>query len=451
MPTSVHPPSEPGGVSTPLRRPNTRPHARQNDDARPLRGTAQGERPGFRWAWTAALACFVLAGLTGAFFRFGVYFGHAGLEPVNVRHAHSHLMFFGWVTPALMALIAARMPAVAGRSMPRFTGVAIGAAVAMGLAAYTPFLLYGYGVARIGDARVPLSVIGAALNVFAWYAFGACYARATWRVARTLPLHLWDAALFMIVLSSLGAWALGLVRGAGVVEPFPAAAALHLFLGLFSEGWFVLALLGIAYAHLPQADGPQARLATDLVAYALPFTFLLGVPVHLVPPGLRAFSGAAGAVVAVGLLLHVRALLPSARRAAVGWMLPLGLLALKALAQFGVAVAPVARWAEATGLRLSYLHWLLLGFVSLGLVAAAGQTWGPEAVRGRSAFAAGALLVIASLLPLTGVWPAALGGGWAWRAAAWATLAPVGAAVFMLARPRARRQPSSAASRSSWP
>ena len=30
-----------------------------------------------------------------------------GLAYVNVRHAHSHLMFFGWVTPALMGLIAA--------------------------------------------------------------------------------------------------------------------------------------------------------------------------------------------------------------------------------------------------------------------------------------------------------------------------------------------------------
>lgn len=393
----------------------------------------------YGWAWQTALACFVLAALTGAFFRFGAYTGFGGLQPINVRHAHSHLMFFGWVTPALMALIAARLPGLTGRAVPPLMGRSIAATLVLGVLAYPPFLLYGYGVATIGGARIPLSVIGAALNVLGWYAFGIAYVRATWRVERTLPLRLWDAALAMIVLSSMGAWALGLVRGAGVIEPFPAAAALHLFLGLFSEGWFVLALLGIAYAALPVPEDRRVRLATDLVVYGLPFTFLLGVPVELVPPNLRLISGLAGVVVAVGLLLHVAALRQSALASRAGWAVPLLFLALKAVAQFGVAVAPVALWAEQTGLRVSYLHWLLLGFVSLGLVAAAGQTWGRSVVQGQTLFVAGAVLMIASLLPLTGAWPAVLAGGWAWPVATAATFGPIGAALYMLARAQSSR------------
>jgi len=78
------------------------------------------------WIWKAALVCFIIAGATGSLMRFGMLYGYpAGLQFVNVRHAHSHLMYFGWVTPALMALIAANLPRVTGRQVsPRIRWVA---------------------------------------------------------------------------------------------------------------------------------------------------------------------------------------------------------------------------------------------------------------------------------------------------------------------------------------
>lgn len=56
--------------------------------------------------WLAALAAFIVAGSTGAFLRFGVLYGMAGLNYVNVRRTHSPPMYFAWVTPALKALMA---------------------------------------------------------------------------------------------------------------------------------------------------------------------------------------------------------------------------------------------------------------------------------------------------------------------------------------------------------
>ena len=68
-----------------------------------------------QWAWQGALAFFVLAGLTGVLFRFGVAEGVTfGFNLGYIRHAHSHTMYFGWVTPALMALIASRLPELGG-------------------------------------------------------------------------------------------------------------------------------------------------------------------------------------------------------------------------------------------------------------------------------------------------------------------------------------------------
>ncbi len=73
-----------------------------------------------RWLW-AALGCFILAGSTGALFRFGMALGGLpfGLDFGNVRDGHSHLMYFGWVTPALMALIATHLSAATGRGLRR--------------------------------------------------------------------------------------------------------------------------------------------------------------------------------------------------------------------------------------------------------------------------------------------------------------------------------------------
>src|SRR5690606_1433652 len=100
--------------------------------------------PSENLAWRLALASFTLAALTGAFMRFGLYLGFpAGLRFGDVRHAHSHLMFFAWATPALM-LCAHHALKDAGRRMPGGVKTAIAAALA-GLLAYVPFLLSGYG------------------------------------------------------------------------------------------------------------------------------------------------------------------------------------------------------------------------------------------------------------------------------------------------------------------
>ena len=108
--------------------------------------------------WLAALGCFVIAGATGALLRFGLLQGlPAGLQLVNVRHAHSHLMYFGWVTPALMVLIVTWLPRLTGRKLsPRFQW-AMGATVAAALLAYVMFIQYGYQSAE----RAAITIIRA--------------------------------------------------------------------------------------------------------------------------------------------------------------------------------------------------------------------------------------------------------------------------------------------------
>lgn len=412
----------------------------------------QDRRYDLSWAWTGALALFVLAGTTGVLYRFGIVVGFPGdLQSGNVRHAHSHLMYFGWVTPALMALVATRLPDLTGRPLSAWVSRVIGATLVVALLAYFPFLLYGYQPAEIAGRRLPIAVIAAGLNILAWYAFAGLYAGATWGVPRGAPLRLWDAALGFLGLASMGAWGRGVLVALEVDDPFWAAASVHLFLDLFADGWLLLALLGLLYAAYPAAEGRGGgRWGPRLIVCGLPLTFLLGIWSSLVPSALRLVAGAGGILVAFGLFGSLRALWPPARSGrGEAWRLPLIFLAIKAVALLGISLPLVARWGERVGLRVPYLHWMLLGFVTLGLVAAARDVWGEDAVRGWRGMQTAVVLLLATLFPLTALWPATLAGRWVLVVAAWAALGPVvvgvGMAIHLWRVNRARARIESAA------
>lgn len=387
------------------------------------------------WIWLAALACFVIAGATGSLLRFGLLRGlPAGLGLVNVRHAHSHLMYFGWATPALMVLIVAWLPRLTGRSLSsRFLWV-MGATIGFALLAYLMFIQYGYQPAELAGRRLPLSVWAATLNVLAWYAYAYLYYRATRGAPRTRPLRFWDAALIFMILASFGAWGVAVVSRLQVADPFWSQAMTHLFLDLFSEGWFVLATLGLIFAMHPVKSERAANWGEQLIVIGLPVLFLLALPVGLVPAGLRTIAGIGGLLVAVGLLLTSAVLWPvvSGSGSWTGWRVPLVLLALKAVLGLGMILPVTARWGELNGFRVFYLHVLLLGFVTLGLVVSAKEVWGRAAVPGQRWLVVTILALLLSLVPLTGFWPAAWSGRWALQLAAVVSLGPVIVVVVML-------------------
>jgi hypothetical protein len=70
-----------------------------------------------------------------------------------------------------------------------------------------------------------------------------------------------------------------------------------------------------------------------------------------------------------------------------------------------------------------------LGFVTLGLFASARQIWGGQLVPAQGWMEWAVALLLLSLIPLTGLWPAELGGRWRLVLAAWAALGPVLAAL----------------------
>ncbi len=395
-----------------------------------------------RWAWWSALALFVLAGSTGALFRFGMLYGLPfGLQFGNVRHAHSHLMYFGWVTPALMALIVTRLPGVTLHSLSRNFRRVIITTLILAFFAYFPFLFSGYDVAVINGHRFPPGVIGASLNVFAWYAFAWFYFAETRGVAHNTTLRFWDWAIVFQILASFGAWGRAVLVALKVDDPFATAAMVDLFLDLFSDGWFILAVLGLALAAFPKADEANLRRGQRLVIIGLPVTFLLAVEVDLVPVALRLIAGVGGMVVAIGLGLIIRSLWRAIDESnGWAWKIPLVFLALKAIAELGLSVPSIAAWGENAGLRIPYLHVLFLGFVTLALFAAAEATWGVTVTRGRAWLTVAIIALIAALIPLTNLWLPAWGGRWTLVAAAITATLPPLTVIGMLVQARMHKE-----------
>jgi hypothetical protein len=393
---------------------------------------------GLPWIWPAALACFVIAGSTGSLYRFGLINGlPGGWGLVNVRHAHSHLMYFGWATPALMALIVTWLPRLTGQAVTRRFQWVMSATIVVALLAYLMFFQYGYQVAEIGGRRIPLSVLMATLNVLTWYAFSFLYFRSTWGVQRVRPLRFWDASLIFLLLASMGAWGVAVVSRLQVEDPFWSQAMTHLFLDLFSEGWFVLAALGLVYAMHPidaikASQEKAAHWSEQLIVIGLPVLFLLALPVGQVPDGLRVIAAFGGLLVAAGVLASVAALWPAVPRGLSGWRIPLALLTLKVLVGLGTLLPVTARWGQQNNLRILYLHLLLLGFISLGLFVAAREAWGHQSVPGQRWLVMVIFALLLSLLPLTGLWPIAWRSAWALRVAAWVSIWPVLVVVGIL-------------------
>jgi hypothetical protein len=383
-------------------------------------------------AWRWALAAFALAALTGSLLRFGMLHGFPfGLRFVDVRHAHSHLMYFAWVTPALMLSIAT---VLRRRGLRVRAGWVVALTLVVGFAAYPPFLLSGYGTLPLAGRDLPVSMIVASLNGLAWYGFAAVYLAATWGRSRTTTLRAFDAALFLLLLASLGAVGLAVVGTAGAADPAWMAALVEFFLDLFGEGWFALGVLGLAYATAGRghAAPPWASAGVELLTAGLVVRSLAALAA---PTGAAWVVGAAGSVGAVltgvGLLLAVWPLWRH-WRLLTSWTIPLAFMTLKGLVEVSLAWPAARAWVDAMALRVLLLHAYLLGAVTLGLVAAARRLLGPAAAFRPAALVVAVLLLLASLLPLTGVWPRGLAGTWSLPVAAWASLLPVAALLIML-------------------
>ncbi len=321
-----------------------------------------------------AILILVLAGSTGSLLRFALVYGMppGWGEIRNVVHAHSHTMF-GWTVLALMALIWHFLPDLTGRDLPRGVRWQMAATFLFSLLQLPAFWPNGYQSTQIGPAQLPLGAISAGFAGLTWFWFMGLY---VWMVhgvnQRPLALRLWNWAVLLLFIASLGAMAEPGLLVAGVENPFVKHLFLHLFLDLFTTGWLLLAIFGALWAHLGPEKASEGWLpAASLALFILP-TFLLGMPPDMLTPGLFWLAVLANLVVAALVTVHLVRFWR--RREALPRLVRFGMLGL--VVQVGAAVMMLSPqvWTWGVGaLRIYYLHDLLLLWASsaiLGLLIA---------------------------------------------------------------------------------
>lgn len=367
-----------------------------------------------RRLFMASALGFVVAAALGALFRFGMRRGDFfGLQAGDLRHAHSHLMLMGWATPALIALITARAPAL-GLKLPVRPTLATGWAALLLAALSTPaFALYGYRSAAIGEANIPIAAALSGVAMLVWYIFAAIVFWAARRAPRTHAPNparsLLKIALGAMVLSSAGAWALAAQMITKSGDALSQQLAVHFFVDLFGIGWLLVGALALLRSETALPASPAEARARWMLIAGLPLLFLAGMPSAELGPAMQILGHVGAALSAAGLM----ALSLPLWRALHPWhRVALGLLLASALMLAAITIPPVAHWGQTAGLRLFFLHTAFAGAVTLTLVSVASRTFGPSKSPSPATWTLAVALLLSTLLPLTGIWPAALTGRW---------------------------------------
>lgn len=389
----------------------------------------------------AALAALLIAAAAGALIRFGLVNGFPtwAANYTAVRHAHSHLMYFGWGSLAIMALIWHHLPILTGRPLPRGVHVQMTATTVAAFLSFPAFWVNGYAPTQVGNLSLPLGSIISGINGLTWVAFILLYTQMTWRLPRRpLAVRLWDGAIALLVLACVGV--LGLMTLVALDHPsfFLHQAALHLFLDLYAVGWFGVALLGLLWAWTGEDAVRNRQVPVMPLVICLAPTFFLGMAPMLVPPALSAVA-MLGNVLAVGMLGRHGLLLWEQRR-----RLPLlvrfSLLALAVHVLIGVVIIfpGVWTWAAGTQLRVFFLHNLLLGWLSSVLIGLTAAQWISLATAARQILDAlwigGVCVMLVALLGLEmgGIVP--VSSRFWLELAAWSSLPLVGVVLLQLVR-----------------
>lgn len=315
-----------------------------------------------RSLFLSALSAFVVAGLAGLVFRWGM------LRPLpedfhlgNIRHAHSHLMVFGWITPTLLAFISHRFVRTEVKtSITTALNIVTMLCVALGFLSFPAFWEFGYRAAPIGGAQVPLAVMISALNMLAWYLYVVLYGLAEKREVGEAARRFLHTALFFLVVSTLGAWLLAATNSGALTLPWQSKTLSHWFLYIFKEGWCIFALLALYFARREVRPAPNhLRLVWWGLIIGIPLSFPLALPTQ---HNHWDWIGSLAAVLSGMSLCSALFLIKPQLRAADA--LPAGFLAVKAILLPIVAFLHLQAWIHNGPVKIFYLHILMLGAVS---------------------------------------------------------------------------------------
>lgn len=317
-----------------------------------------------------AIGYFLIIGILGLVLRMFSVFE----IPINYRfivHTHSHIALLGWVYTAITSLICITFlkdKPILKRYKRIFWCTQI---TIVGMMLSFPFT--GYAL---------FSILFSTLFLIASYLFTHFFLKhTTTEQKQKHSFKLVRTALWYMVISSLGPWALG-----GIMTTFGSSSpwyrnAIYFFLHFQYNGWYIVALCGFLFVvfekHKLTLSKKEFQLFLKLLNAGVVLTFFLSVlwmkphPIFYLLAGI----GALLQLFAFGILFRRintwRLKLKELSKPVVRLLKISGLLLIVKLISQLIGAFPKAAEIISSNIDfiISYIHWTFLGVVSLALFA----------------------------------------------------------------------------------
>lgn len=319
-----------------------------------------------------ALFYLVLAATFGLLLRLQLFSSLFSLNYKFILHTHSHVALLGWVFTALfVAIVYAFLPAYIQKYKVLFWITQISV---VGMLFSFPF--QGYAA---------ISIIFSTLFLFVsyWFTYGFFSHTNKLRVSKkTLPLSfsIIRASLLYLAFSSIGPWALGPMMVLEMKGTDLYNFAIYFYLHFLYNGFFTLAILGIFFRILEQKNiafqQATAQRVFNYINWSIIPTFLLST-LGISPPNIIYILASFGALLQVLALYYFIVILKEipiqtfSKWALFLFKIALLAFSLKIIMQLFSAIPWLVIHIHETknSVVIGYLHMVLLGFVSVFLLA----------------------------------------------------------------------------------
>jgi hypothetical protein len=329
--------------------------------------------PTVRGAWKTALGWWVVAGAIGVLIRYQLVYPVAWLTYPFLIHAHSHVVLLGWTFNALFLALASAFGSPSFSAGYRRCWVGFQVSV---LAMLLFFPVQGYAAG---------SIVASTLHVFISYYMTWCLWKDL-RFDQRMSATLVRWGLFFLVLSTLGPYAVGILKARHLQETIWYPLSIFFYLHFLYNGWFVFGCLALLFRGLenrglmpPKQVSYRFLLAMVLSAFGtLALSALWTTPpawIWIVGGGSALLQGGAGVWLLAWLWQNRTVLghhlLPQVNTVSRLVLLSFGL-------KIGLQLVSVLPWAVQWSyvqrhIVIAYLHLVFIGIISFFLLAWAIQ------------------------------------------------------------------------------
>ena len=319
-----------------------------------------------RWI-QIALANLAIVALLGLVLRSKILFDIPFFDFKYLLHAHSHFAFGGWITIALLSLMAYTIlpPECSGKTIYKWMLAAI-LVTSYGMLFTFPF--QGYGL---------YSILFSNLFIFSSYAFTVVFVKDIRKSAVNDSVKVLSiGAVVYMCLSSAGAFALAYLMATKSQQALLYRDAIYSYLHLQYSGFFSLSVFALLLHYLKTNNSYTKWFAWSLTASVLPSMFLCYLW-HDVS-GLFHIIAVQGSILLlitlVSFLLMFRGLLPGIQQTRpltkkVGGLAMIAFIC-KMIFQALTIIPSLGMLAFSNRpIIIGFLHLVLLGFVSLFILA----------------------------------------------------------------------------------